>query len=669
MKSKRSNQHDVLRRPTGGRLLSFFEQHRRLRALLVGLLAVVLTLLACWTGSLERIELKTYDWRVRALAPPATPSPAVVVVAFDEQTLAQLAHLGQWGAWPRSVFSELVKSLKGAGARVIVFDLLFADSNQSGDDADFAVACREAGNVVSACSFFDGPAHETPLPSTAERHSLTSKISNWPQYRSAVLPYPDLLDAVHGIGGVQLDYDLGLDNVVRRNCPAANWNGCLWPSLSFAAVKCYYDSGREKPSKFTIASELDIQPISMFFVSNNWNYTCWQTSDLKSTRQRYRTISAGWVLTNRQQQKKLAAIFEGKIVIVGASASGAFEQRVTSIGLSPGMYIHAVNTENLLQGLFVRRVSGSVVLLLTLFLSVLLAFSFPGKGSRAVLCGVSVWFCLAGGYLLSGLLFYRIGHIWLDLVVPQASLSLSLLGSLLCGYVVEGREVRRTRRALARFLSPQVLADISDRLDDLRPGMGRRTELTMMFADIRNFTTMSEKLDADQVMKILELYLGIMTDLIMASGGTLSKYLGDGIMAFWGAPQEQPDHALLASQTALAMIAAQEEIKAQLRADGKPTFDIGIGLHTGVAVVGTVGSEQRLEYTAIGDMVNLASRVESLTKKFGVRIIVTGELKAAVGCGLNTRDLGSVTVKGRQAEVEVFELLRQEKAEVKTERQ
>jgi adenylate cyclase len=179
----------------------------------------------------------------------------------------------------------------------------------------------------------------------------------------------------------------------------------------------------------------------------------------------------------------------------------------------------------------------------------------------------------------------------------------------------------------------------------------------MMFCDVRNFTTMSEKLEPEQVLKILEVYLGRMTEVIMASGGTLSKYLGDGIMAFWGAPQSQPDHAARAARVALEMIAAQEEIKRDLEAAGQPSFEIGIGLHRGPAVVGVVGSDERLEYTAIGDTVNLASRVESLTKEYKVRIVVTSDLAEGAGGGFDYRQLGHTRVKGRSAEVRVMELL------------
>jgi adenylate cyclase len=254
------------------------------------------------------------------------------------------------------------------------------------------------------------------------------------------------------------------------------------------------------------------------------------------------------------------------------------------------------------------------------------------------------------------LLYSRRG-LWVELVVPEVAAGAALGGSLLAGYLVEGRSARRLRRGFARFLSPEVLAEVAGDLDNLRPGIGRRREITVMFCDARGFTPLAEKLAPEAAVELLDLYLGAMSDCILAHGGTLSKYIGDGIMAFWGAPAARPDHAERAARAALDMVRAQEALKRRLAAAGKPAFDIGIGLHAGEAVVGTVGSEQRLDYTAIGDTVNLASRVEGLTKDFQVRICVTADLAGRAGKNFEFRELGRVQVKGRSVGVEVLELV------------
>jgi adenylate cyclase len=289
-------------------------------------------------------------------------------------------------------------------------------------------------------------------------------------------------------------------------------------------------------------------------------------------------------------------------------------------------------------------------------MSLLVALSFLGRGWWAALRGSLAWAVVSGAYLGVACLSYGQSRVWLDLAAPQTGALLALAGSLAAGYLVEGRQALRFRRALSRFLSPQVLSAVSGDLDSLRPGVGRRREVSMMFCDVRGFTTLSESMEPEAVMEVLDLYLGRMTEVIMSNGGTLSKYLGDGIMAFWGAPLETPDHAAQAARAAIEMIGAQEEVKLQLVAAGRPAFDIGIGVHTGPAIVGTVGSEDRIEYTALGDTVNVASRVESLTKDFKVRIVVTAETARQAGTGFSFRPLGSVQVKGRSGGVEVLEL-------------
>jgi adenylate cyclase len=374
---------------------------------------------------------------------------------------------------------------------------------------------------------------------------------------------------------------------------------------------------------------------------------------------RYGVTQAGQILAgviDRKDPFDPVKRFKDKVVLVGCSAVGGHDHVLTPFGREPGMYIHAAAIENLLLGDSVRRAGGVWTVLAAALLSLLVSMAFPGRGWQAALRGSGAYVLLAGGHLGLSYVLYSQSQVWIDLVAPQVGAGLSLAASLLAGYLIEGRQVRRFRSAFSRFLSPEVLAEVSKDFDNLRPGMGRRCEVSMMFCDVRNFTTMSERLEPEQVVEILGVYLEAMSEAIMSNGGTLSKYLGDGIMAFWGAPQEIPDHNERAARAALAMVAAQEEVKKRLAADGRPTFEIGIGLHAGPAVVGTVGSEKRLEYTAIGDTVNLASRVESLTKEFKVRICVTSDFARPLRGKFELKELGSVTVKGRSAEVKVFEL-------------
>jgi adenylate cyclase len=223
-------------------------------------------------------------------------------------------------------------------------------------------------------------------------------------------------------------------------------------------------------------------------------------------------------------------------------------------------------------------------------------------------------------------------------------------------YVVEEGEKRKIRNAFGLYLSPSFARLVSERPEMLALG-GEKRDLTVLFSDIRGFTTISEGLEPERLVEILNEYLGAMTDIVFHHDGTLDKYIGDAIMAVWGAPVPQADHAARACQTALGMIARLGELDAEWKARGLPVFDIGIGLNTGPMVVGNMGSARRLSYTVIGDNVNLGSRLEGLNKMYGSRIIASETTVQAAGAAVVARELDLVRVKGKLLPVRIFELL------------
>jgi adenylate cyclase len=643
-------------------------QHRVARALTVGLLAALLAVTMQGLGWLERLELSSYDARLRATSTGGR-SDLIELVDYDEVTLE--AYSDRWGrlsSWPRPVHQRVLNYIARGKPRVVVFDMLFLEGDPGeGEDREFVDEVRKQGNVVLAALLMEDVDPRVARFYEAVREAsgkgAGKKIEDYslgPAQGAGVLqfkamgafkwPFNGLWDAAAALGSAHLETDR--DAVSRGVSPAAVFAGRLWPTLSTAAGLRYLGapSPQFKPGVMRLGGR------SFSLDREGRRLIRWYGPG----RDRYRSAIAGVIIKSVEDGKELIPPerFRDKIVIVGSSAAGAHDLRHTPFGLEPGMMIHAAAIESLVRGDSVARGGTGLTVLFCLVLSLAVALSFLGKARHSALRGSGAYVLLAGGYAAGAFGLYARGGIWMDLVAPEVAAGLSLAGALLTGYLVEGRQSRILRRGLARFLSPEVLAAVSPSLDDLRPGMGRRCEVSMMFCDVRGFTPMSEKLEPEQVVEILGVYLGAMTDVIMAHGGTLSKYLGDGIMAFWGAPQAVPDHAARAARAALAMVRAQEKVKSQLAAAGRQTFEIGIGLHSGPAVVGTVGSEQRLEYTAIGDTVNLASRVESLTKDFGVRVVVTSDFAGRLAGEFGLRELGSVKVKGRSADVKVLELTR-----------
>jgi adenylate cyclase len=244
---------------------------------------------------------------------------------------------------------------------------------------------------------------------------------------------------------------------------------------------------------------------------------------------------------------------------------------------------------------------------------------------------------------------------WLNLLVPVLTLSTNVLLVSLYRSLFEEKEKRRVRTAFGQYLSPEVIRRLLVNPQLVEP---KKTDITVMFSDIRGFTTISEKLDAQELALFLNQYLSDMTGLVFEHHGTLDKYIGDAVMAFWGAPFEEPGHAARGCNTGLKMMDRVREMQKKWEAEGKPHLDIGIGLNTGVASVGNMGSVLRYGYTALGDTVNLSSRLEGLNKDYGTHILVNESTYAAAkDDGFDFRELDLIRVKGKLQPVTIYELI------------
>jgi adenylate cyclase len=354
--------------------------------------------------------------------------------------------------------------------------------------------------------------------------------------------------------------------------------------------------------------------------------------------------------------------FKGKIVLVGASATGIGDLRSTPYGGLdyPGVEIHANVIDNILNRHALKRGPTQVawdVALIFFFgipVGVWLAFGRPqwlwAPLVLLVLFAVGVYDAFLHDW-------------WLNFTMPALTLVSNVGLVALYRALVEEKEKRKVRGAFQQYLSAEVIRRLLESPELLEP---RRTEITVMFSDVRGFTTISEKLDAQELAALLNEYLTDMTRIVFDRGGTLDKYIGDAVMAFWGAPIEQSNHATEACRAAVEMMARLAPMQRQWQADGKPRVDIGIGLHTGAASVGNMGSSLRYGYTALGDTVNLASRLEGLNKDYGTHILVSQSTFEQVTARFGDRDDGAqfifreldlIRVKGKTQPVGLYELI------------
>lgn len=357
------------------------------------------------------------------------------------------------------------------------------------------------------------------------------------------------------------------------------------------------------------------------------------------------------------------ALVKDRVIFVAATAVGTHDQRVTPLERAvPGVYVHATLAQNLLDGRHLIRPRWIELLEVLLILAIgvisgLLMTRVGVIGQVLSAAGLA-----AAWILLDQLVFFERGLL-VDTVLPLAQIFLTLLGVALWAFLVERRERWRTRQAFARYLAPRVMEQVLGHPEEyLRLG-GRRYEATVLFSDIRGFTTISEALSPEDLGLLLNRYMTPMTNIVFELEGTLDKYIGDAVMAFWGAPIEQPDHALRACRAALQMIRTVETLNVELEAAKLPRIAIGIGLSSGPMTIGNMGSEDHLAYTALGDRVNLGSRLEGQTKDYGVDIILSEATWLLVREQMGCRELGALRVKGKNQPVRIFQLLG-ERAEV-----
>jgi adenylate cyclase len=347
------------------------------------------------------------------------------------------------------------------------------------------------------------------------------------------------------------------------------------------------------------------------------------------------------------------AMFRDKVVFVGVTAAGLFDVFETPFagGLMPGIQIHASVADDFLSNRVMRPESRAVriALVVTFALVIgLIATLLPAWWAAAVFVAIVAVYAFVATQLFAA------GH-WINLTQPTLASSLALFGGVGYQYFFEGREKRKMKRLFGQYVSKDVYEQLVANPDLARLG-GQRRHMTVLFSDIRGFTTVSEKGQPEEIVAILNEYFTRMVEIVFAHKGTLDKFVGDMVMALFGAPLDDPNHAEHAVDAALEMIRELNRLNEKWMAEGRPALDIGIGVSTGPMIAGNIGSEAIMSYTVIGDSVNLGARLESLNKEYGTRIIISEATRAALPDRYLFRPLGNVVVKGKTRPVAIFEV-------------
>jgi adenylate cyclase len=621
---------------------------------------------------LKLIREATFD-EYQRIAPRSFENLPVRVIDIDEASLRQF---GQW-PWPRDRIAELVNRLSGMGAAAIAFDILFAEPDRLSPrtvirdvpgidpsllaqlpDNDEIFAQSIAGNPVVLGFGLSNEGNYRPQVKAGFAFTGENPAGAPPHITAATPLRPELEANAAGIGHISLNP--GDPSAVVRAVPLFLSDGDqLYPNLAIEALRVaqgastYVLAGAtDVPNTITLVKIGDfVVPVTA--AGELWLYV--------SPDRAERYVSAKDVLAVDGASPETKAAIEGSIVFVGTSAAGLQDIRTDALGQNvPGVSLHAQTVEQILSNRFLSRpdwANGLEILTIAAVGSLLVMLTTFVSPAVALACGLSI---TALGLVASWLAFSYAGLL-VDPLIPTVTATITHFAATSFRFLVTDRQRREIRHAFGQYLSPSLLHRIENTPNALRLG-GDDRQLTVMFVDVRSFTEISERLSPTALVGFLNTLLDALSRHVTANEGTLDKFIGDSIMAFWNAPVDVADHPGKAVRAALGM----RETLARLNADDAFGFGserkvgIGIGIHTGLACVGNMGAESRFNYSAVGDAVNIAARIESSCKEVGFDILVTESTASSLkGCAL--LEAGALALKGKSGRTSVFAVVGDER--------
>lgn len=601
----------------------WWQRHRR-RLLQFWALGIVVSIgltAVSAAGYLEGTKALSLDLLLQLRGPRLASD--VVIVAIDD---ASFEALGQRQPISRDHLARVVRGLQRAGAAVVGLDVALTAASAPAADAALARAVRE---------FADGGLSRVVL--VAVEAPLSGPLSEPVFWMSVVRGSPDLPD--------------DLDGTTRRVAPVVPQEGRLAPAFSMAvtarlagldqpALERAVAAGSVRLARWpegegtAPATPLDVRPGDF-----------WRINYMGPARS-FLTIPSSVVAALADGGAGLAADnpFRGRVALVGATFRDSREFFETPYGRLTGVEVHANVIHMLLTRTFVRPSGWAITLAVQLALALaagLLMVTLRPTAAAALILVVAP----ALGVAVSYLAFHR-GSYWIDFSLPFVATQVLAAG-------MDWLERRRVRQAFGRYLSPQVAAAV---LADAPSLAGRRRDVSVLFSDLRGFTTLAETMAPEEVARRLDEYFDVMTRIIFRHGGMVNDFIGDAVMAVFGAPLGDRDHAMHAVQAALAMDEGLQALNARWAEAGLPPLRMGIGVHSGEVFAGNVGGRSRTKYTIVGDAVNVGSRVEGLNKELGTTILITEATFSILAGRVKARDCGPLPVKGRHEPVRVFEL-------------
>ncbi len=610
---------------------------------------------------IDLFELRFYDLLARYTA-PATPDPRIVIVGIDQRSLDLY---GRW-PWDRKIIGDLILKMKEFDVKVTALDVVFGGETDPENDHALAASIAKAGNVVTGYNFhYQGEESATLELTRSKRESLdpfrVKLVSRDDESVGARVNFPVIGEASPNIPVVQaagassgfFNVWPSLDGIIRAQPLIIDSEGDLFPSMDVASAALYEGN----LDGLTAYFEYDV--FAGFTMGERFIQT--DPSGLAMIRflggdETFPIISAAEVMqgdpaTDVELRERLA----GKIALVGATATTIYDLRVTPLGYTAGVEIHANAIANLLSGEFVQKLGWQnvydalVVAMLAIILYVFLT-------RVNVVAGVIGALTVGGAGFGANAYIFGEHHLWLNTVTPLLTILVLYTTVTVARVIEEQRNRRFITGAFGHYLSPKLINEIIEHPERLKLG-GEKREITAFFSDIAGFTTISEKLSAPQLSALLNDYLTEMTDIIQEQDGTVDKFIGDAVVAMWGAPVAQDDHAYRTVRAAVTQQRKLAIMREYWRAHGKEELFVRMGVNTGVASVGNMGSRSRFDYTMLGDTVNLAARLEGANKYYGSDILISEFTYDLVKDQFFCRELDRVRVQGKKDAIRLYEVI------------
>lgn len=599
-------------------------------------------------------------------------SDNVVIVDLDEKSLSEL---GQW-PWQRVKVATILENLTSAGAGVIGLDIVFAEKDNSSpknvasflsqmgvdlgidtklEDMDYdALLGNTVANTPTILGYVfemeEGKRKQEDIFINIPATYIESKITNdlLIQPKTALLNIQQIQD--NGFSSAFFNIQPDSDGITRRAPLLMKYMDEIYPSLSFEMYRMYSKNDKVE----IIHNHIGVEAIKVGENKIPTDRFGRLFINYKGGGKTFKYISASDIYFGTFEPKDI----QGKIVLIGTSATGLLDVRATPFdSIMPGVEVHANIIESLINKEYITTLSWaeeadlSMIICVGLLSGLILAFSGP-----VVTFIVSLSF--VGGVL--GFTYHMFANegLLLNTIFPLLTVLSVTFASLVISYFLEMKQKEMIKGKFASKVSPAVMEDILKNSDGDNILEGREKEVTIFFSDVRGFTSISEAMgSAKNLIKFLNEYMDPMVECILETNGTIDKFIGDAIMAYWNAPQDVPDHADQALKSTIKQLKILVPLNKRLVQEGKPTIDIGIGLNTGIATVGEMGSSGRSDYTVIGDPINLGSRLESLCKSYGARIIISEFTKNHLQGSYMIKELDMVRVKGKTEPVKIYEVL------------